>query len=125
MIDRKHLQEVERLNKLPISQEALKRLREAKAETYPERLYLLQLANWGLENGQSLQGVKQPMLESLIRMWQEWPPQKAYNRITQNEDNQPQIGVESLQGRPEQAAEVLLDQVGSRVLNSSKLNPIF
>ena len=125
MIDRKHLQEVERLNQLPISQEALKRLKEAKVQTYPEYLYLLQLASWGLGNGQSLQGVKEPMLESMIHLWEEWPPQKAYNRITQNEDGQPQIGQESLQTSPSEAAQVLLQQIGSRVLSSPKLSPIF
>jgi hypothetical protein len=123
MIDRKYLREVERLNRLPLSQEALKRLKEAKAEISPNTLYLIQLAHWGTEKGLELHGVKRPMLESILLNISDRQPQKAYNQLVLNEDRVPQIGVESLQGSPKDAALILLEQLGWRILSNPHYIP--
>ena len=128
MIDRKHLLEVERLNKLPISQEALKRLREAKVQIYPEYLYLIQLAQWGVENGLELLGVRTPMLESILWGLTERAPQRAFDYLTLNQEEEEEvevIGLEDLEGEPEEVALALIEQIGVNVLSNPKLSPIF
>ncbi len=124
MITKKHLQEVERLNSLPLCQEALKRLKEAKAEYYPESLYLIQLAEWGLENERELHGVKRPMLESVLLNLREMEPQKAFDYLTLNQEEEEEIQViwpEDLKGDPKDAALVLIEQIGMNVLSNPKL----
>jgi len=128
MITGIYMAEVERLNSLPLSQEALKRLKEAKVEYYPESLYLLQLVRWGLENGHELQGVKKPMLESVLMNLRERAPQKTFDYLTLNQEEEEEIQViwpKDLKGDPEDAALVLIEQIGMNVLSNPKLNPIF
>jgi len=123
-----HMKEVERLNKLPISQEALKRLREAKAQTYPEYLYLIQLAQWGVENGLELHGVKRPMLESILWGLTDRAPQRAFDYLTLNWEEAEEIeviGPEDLEGEAEDAALVLIEQIGVNVLSNPKLTPVW
>jgi len=128
MITGIYMAEVERLNSLPLSQEALKRLKEAKVEYYPESLYLLQLVRWGLENGLELHGAKRPMLESVLLNLRERDPQTAFDYLTLNQEEEEEIQAiwpEDLEGGPEDAALVLIEQIGINVLSNPKLNPIF
>ena len=116
MINKKHIQDVERLNNLLLSQEAKKRLKEAKENPYPESLYLLQLAKWGLENGIAAESreVSRQMLEDALLSLSELTPQKAYNFLVNGPDG-PNLIPESLQGSPEDAAWTLLLEVEAKL----------
>ena len=104
MIDGNYVQDVERLNQSPLNQEAKKRLREAKEPQYPESLYLLQLAKWGLENGVKVDSkeVSRQMLEDTLLNLREVSPEKADHLLSKD------LAPESLQGHPKDAAAAVL-----------------
>src|SRR3990172_6165413 len=50
MFDRQYFQEVSKLNLLPLSRGALRRLQELNVQPDQDSLYLLQLLEWALDN---------------------------------------------------------------------------
>jgi len=72
MIDKKFLDRVEKINKLPVNQTAKQLLKQVKRVSYPESLYALQLAMWAIES-EEIRPKNSMLTETLIGLLREDP----------------------------------------------------
>lgn len=119
------LKEIEESNKQPLNQMAKQTLEEAKVQTWPESLYVLQLAAWGLSQGLAPEKPSRPVLESVIQSLEESDPQKALGyllRSDQDDSESPwELDEASLSGTPEDAAGNVLMTLAQRILEDPVL----
>lgn len=116
MIDKKRLQEIALVNKMPINQRVLQLLNQIQKED-PEQVvaddavHLAQLLQWGIvdANLQVPWTNQDQMFRLLANAEERLSPQKLMDELTMTTDGTAMVSKEMLQGRPKQVASNLLE----------------
>lgn len=113
----KELKVLARLNSLPVSRTAARVLREAKAPSQPDSLYLLSLLAWGLDKVKTdvnFQEKVQVVHDRANELLTQGKVQQAFELLTGTHEGEAQIGPSTISARtPEAAAEKLMQEVVS------------
>ncbi len=123
MYDQKYLKAVEASNRQPLNLLAKKKLQEAKVPLSDLSLYLIQLAQWGMENGLAPERPSRDLMESVLWNMSEWEPKRALDYLVQGEypENPPALSKTDLSGTPEEAAENVLMLLAQRLLEDPRM----
>ncbi len=121
------LDSVARSNRQPLNLLAKKKLLEAKAQLSDLSPYLLQLAEWGLEQGLAPEHPSRSLLESVLQNMSEWEPKRALDYLVQGEypENPPALSKTDLSGTPEDAAENVLMVLAQRLIEDPRMRQLY
>src|SRR3990170_169757 len=131
MFDRQYFQEVSKLNLLPLSQGALRRLQELNVQPDQDSLYLLQLLEWALDNLELDPKVK-PVLRGSLESLFLSRPKYALKYLLGSEEapedpNDLELSPQALSQpkEPQEASQLLVDRLESVLKADPKYQAFF
>ena len=110
-------------NESPLNRAAMRALKQAGQQSWPESLYALQLAHWALETGKVK--AKDPALEEYVEtlLLRRTPEHGQRAILVQVEDASPEVSVDNSPGMsPEQLAAAILDNLS---MSLAEQNPAY
>lgn len=115
IVTREHWDQVKKQNQKPLNQQAKTLLVKANESSSDQSLCLLQLADWGLENGVRLEGLSTQLLENSILGLKESKPENTMKWL----DDLP----ENLESDPEEASATILSLIGEKLQEKLYFRP--